>query len=288
MEAGAFIRPVFQVRDCGKSLADVKDRNAELYTLSTKLTPEEAASKYAKYYHLGPAEPSHENLLAVERGAEIDPAKAIMPEDYARVMNAPGNMEIETGYCALPNGVGYVAARTFQPGMTDEKMQFFTDNFKPEGDLFYKTWFPGSHTRHYSDMAVEDVGWGMEDFRFVQPLFPKDLGMPEQIDQNDPACFAMNGSNIMSYPLHKPDGEPLYVTELCYYRAVPGGRELRVRFWIGLHYVDGKSQLHLPGGKPVDPSYPRALCNHCIWEFATLTRNILMFWEDSQAGYFKD
>lgn len=287
MDAGVFNRPVFQVYDCGKALADIKCRETELYNLSTKLTAEEEASKFAKYYYLGPAEPSRENLLAVERGTAIDPKFAIMPEDYARVVNAPGNMEVETGWCVLPNGVGYVAARTFQPGMTDEKMQFFLDNYKPEGDLFYKTWFPGSHVRHYSDMAVEDVGWGMEDFRFEQPLGPKELGIQGDVWDNDPACFALNGSNIRSYPLHQPEGEPLYVTELCYYRTVPGGREMRVRFWIGLHYVDGKSVLHLPGGKPVDSMYPRALCSHCIWEFATLTRNILLFWEDSQAGYFK-
>ena len=288
MEAGVFTRPVFQVRDCGKAIADVRDRDAELYTLTTKLTPEEAASKYAKYYHLGPAEPSRENLLAVERGADMDPKFAFMPEDYAAKMNVPGDMEVETGFCVLPNGVGYVAARTFQPGMTDEKMQYFTDHYKPEGDLFYKTWYPTVHTRHYSDMAVEDVGWGMEDFRFVQPLFPTDLGITGAIDANDPECFAINGSNIHTYPLHRPESDPLHITELCYYRAVPGGRELRVRFWIGLNYVNGKSEIHLPGGRPIDASYPRALCNHCIWEFATLTRNILMFWDDTQAGYFND
>ncbi len=287
MDAGKFIKPEFIVRDCGKAFDDVVDRDAELYSLSTKLTPEEAASKYAKYYNMGPAEPSKENLLAIERGAQIDPSKAFMMEDYAKLMNAPGHREIETGYCIMPNGVGFVAGRVFQMGMTDEKMQFFVDHYNPEGDLFYKTWYPGAHMRHYSDMAVEDLGWGMEEFRFVHPFTMEEINVPEEINKNDPQCISVNGFNILSYPLHHPDAEPMHLVEMTYDREIPGGREKRVNFWIGTHFENGHSKLYLPDNKPVEMNIARAQCAHVVWEFTTLTRNILTFWDDAHNGYFE-
>ena len=68
--------PIPFVKHCGRAFADITDRN-ELYQLSCELTAEEEASAFAKYFHLGPAQPSEENIRATEYNNPIDPNEPI-------------------------------------------------------------------------------------------------------------------------------------------------------------------------------------------------------------------
>lgn len=283
MASNPFEKPVFFVKDCGKAFEDIVDREKELYTLTTDLTEDEKKSKYARYYYLGQAAPTNENLIAVEPENPLDLSEAFTIEEYAARMDKPGAAPVKTGYCVLPNGVGFAAARTVQYGVTEEVMQHFLDNFNPEYDLFYKTWCPGSHVRHYANMAVEDVGWGMAQLRFIEGLNAEKIGIPVH---NDPLCIGITGANILAQPFHQPDAEPLKVSELCYYRILPEGYELTVTFWLGMHFENGKSVLHLPNSKPVDILYPQLLARHSLYETATVARNTYQFWLDSKAGMF--
>lgn len=275
-------KPIPFVKHCRRSFADITDR-AELYNLNCELTAEEEASPYSKYFALGPAAPSEENIRATEYNTPMDPSRGFMIEDYAKKMDVPGCSNVKTGYCVLPNGVGFGMATTFMPGCTAEVMTNYIENFNPPGDLYYKAWFPGGHIRHYEDMAVEDVGFGMVQLRFIEGLTAEKIGMP-QPPLGDTYNIGITGANILCQPLHQPDAEPMHISELCYYRLTPEGYEQRVTFWIGMHFKDGKSVLHLPDNKPVDPMIPAALARHSAWETATFMRNIMAFWADCKTG----
>ena len=181
----------------------------------------------------------------------------------------------------LPNGVGFGMATTFMPGCTSQIITHYIENFNPPADLYYKAWFPGGHIRHYEDMAVEDVGFGIVQLRFIEGLTAEKIGMP-QPPQGDTYNIGITGANILCQPLHQPEAEPLHISELCYYRLTPEGYEQRVTFWIGMHFKDGRSVLHLPDGQPVSPFIPAALARHSAWETATFMRNVMAFWEDRQ------
>lgn len=272
--------PIPFVKHCGRAFADITDRN-ELYQLSCELTAEEEASAFAKYFHLGPAQPSEENIRATEYNNPIDPAQGFLIEDFVKRMDVPGCNSLKTGYCILPNGVGFGMATTFMPGCNAQIMTHFMNYFNPPADLYYKAWFPGGHIRHYADMAVEDVGFGMVQLRFIEGLDGNSIGMPKPPKQ-DFGNIGITGANILCQPLHQPEAEPLYITELCYYRLIPEGYEQRVIFWVGMHFKNGRSVLHLPDKKPVHPSFPSALARHSAWETATFMRNVMEFWKDCQ------
>jgi hypothetical protein len=274
------------VKHCGRSSTEIKDREKELYSLTLELTEEEAKSPYARYYHMGRTAVSLEFSKHFEYDAMMDPTKAIMPDEFKRV-NRPGYMEVENGFCILPNGIGYAAILVKQDGLTDEMMQHFITHFNPEGDLFYKIWCPTNHYRHYTDLAIEDYGWGPCALDFKKIFGPENTGLGDAWKANDPDCIFIIGANVATTSLHHPNGEPIYGTEIQYHRYTPTGREIRIRFWLGLNIENGKPLIHLPNNKPIDPFALRSLGEHAAWEFGTYTRNIKQFWEDCQTGKFQ-
>lgn len=275
-------RPIPFVKHCRLPVV-TKETYQEVYGLKSELTQEEKQSEFAKYYYLGPACPTEENLKATEYGAQINPDQAFMIEDYVEHMDVPGCCSLKTGYCVLENGVGFASATVTAPGVSARVMSHYIDHFNPPGDLYYKAWYPGSHFRHYENAAVEDVGHGMEYLQFIEGLTAEKIGMIIPAKQ-DPYCIGITGANILAHPLHAPESEPVYMSELCYYRQMEDCYEERVTFWVGMHFKDGASQLHLPFGKPVEPSFMSALARHSIWETTTFMRNVLEFWKDTCAG----
>ena len=262
--------------------------DAEIAEMSVLLTEKEKESKYAKYVYMGPAEPSLENRIAATRGQSLKESDVYMPEDFAKIMNSPRIDQIRTGYRVMDNGIGFAVVRVRGEGVTDEKTQFFLDHFNPEGpDLFYKTWFPGTHMRHYFDVAVEDVGCGMELVKFLEVLDGPKLNIPDDMPGKDDKCIAISGGNGASFPLYKDGEEPHYAIAVRYTREIEGGRETIMTFWQGLQWKDGKSVRMIPEGARIPEEIVRGQVQHCIWELSTEMRNILLFWEDWHNGYFE-
>ncbi|MCD8299580.1 MAG: hypothetical protein LUC41_00140 [Clostridiales bacterium] len=272
--------PIPFVKHCGRPLL-TKENYHEVFDMTSDLTPEEAASPFARYFAMGPACPSPENRLATEIGQEIDPSQAFTVEEYVNAMDKPNSCDLLTGYCVMPNGVGFAQMTTITPGCTAEVMCNFLDHFNPPGDLYYKSWFPGAHFCHYPGAAVEDVGYGVCYVRFLDGLTEKDVGMPIP-GKYDKYCCGITGANVRHWPLHQPDRDPICIIELCYYRQLPDAYETRVTFWIGQEFHDGKATMHLPDGKPVTLDLVRSLCLHGVWETNTLMRNVMAFWKDCQ------
>lgn len=273
-------RPVWPILHCGKFFSQIENWNEEIKTMSVNLTEEEAKSKYAKYFHLGQASPTDSNLIASERGQRLDDTEVFMPEDLVKIMTSDKVDSLRTGYRVLNNGIGFAIARIKGEGITDEMVQFFVDHFRPEGDLFYKIWCPGAHMRHYCDMAVENVGCGMEAIQFVNFFGPDTLGFTEDLQVVDEKCIAISGGNGVAYPLHKINEEPRPAFSVRYTREIDGGRESIMFYWHGLHWKEGKSKRIIPKEKIVEEADLRMQIWHCIHEQETEYRTIREFYKD--------
>ncbi len=270
-------RPIPFPKHCRLPLPD-RDHYSELYDLTTDLTEEEKQSPYAKYYYMGQAMPDKDDLAQVEFDTPMDPAKAFLIEDYAANMDVPGCCPVRNGYCILPNGIAFATATTTYEGVTAEVMANFIENFNPPKDLYYKVWCPGAHIRHGMGYAIEDTGTGMSLIQFTEGLDAEKVGL--NVGSGDKNCIGLTGANTFCKPLHNPDGEPLYVTELCYYRLVGNAYEERVTFWIGAEFKDGKTVPRLHHGKPVDATFAQTLARHSLWETTTLMRIAVDFWKE--------
>ncbi len=281
-------RTIWQVQNCGRGSWEVNNWDAEIKTMSLQLTEEEQKSPYAKYFYLGPANATLENELAAQRGTLLAEEECFMPEDYARIMNTSEINRLHTGYRVMKNGIGFSLVRVKGEEINEEKMRFFQDHFRPaEKDLFYKIWFPGAHLRHYINMAIEDVGCGLEAVEFVAPLNAQILGIDSSLAERDGACIGISGGNGISYPLYHVSKFPRYATAVRYTRDLPDGQETIFTVWHGVHWKDGKSVRMIPENEAVPEADARGQVQHSMRELQTEFRNVQLFW-DEQKKYFNN
>ena len=126
-------------------------------------------------------------LKAIELGP-IDPAAALRLNEIDRMLD-PAPLATQTGWCILPDGVGFVAVQTEMPGVTAEMIDWWTD-WHPRDPLRYRVWHPRAHwgnaveeparrgTKRYWGAVhhpVEDIGTGMMHAR-VELVAPTELG----------------------------------------------------------------------------------------------------------------
>jgi hypothetical protein len=67
-----------------------------------------------------------------------------------------------------------------------------------------------------------------------------------------------------------PDGPGLPVAFVHLVRSIPGGIEVRNRFWVGYQIVDKKPVLSLPPGVAIPEEAVQGLFLHDVQEFANL------------------
>ncbi len=276
---GRYDRPAWPVLTCGRFFDEVTDWEAEYRSMSPGLTPEEEASRYAKYYYMKQAVPTPENILAAERGNPLPQDAFFLPEDLVKEMASGRAETLRSGYLACPDGTGFAVARIRGEGITEEMVQYFCDYFKPEGDLYYKIWVPGAHMRHFNDAAIEDVGSGMEVVRFMSFVGPADLGLTDDLTECDPKCITLSGGNGVSWPLHAIGQYTRKALSIRYTREIENGRETIMLFWHGLHLINGRSEHVIPEYTVTEEDV-RIQVSHCIREQQQEYALIRAFWED--------
>ncbi len=238
------------------------------------VTEEEKKSPLYKYFEMDMVEADPGTYAAVTLPA--DPANAITPLEMNRLFDE-GYLPMELGYCNLPDGTAMLANLTFMPGVTPEMFDFW---FAWHGceDLRYKIW---NHHQHYfartdsmekalnkslsmkerywdTEHAVyEDCGEGPRDIH-INFRNPADIGFdPEKLKD-------FKGTIVCS-------GNEKAPTIMCHFlRPVEGGCELRSRFWMGWHVVDGKPCKALPDGVKIPLGAVKSLLMHNIKEFTHL------------------
>ena len=246
------------------------------------LTPEERALPYAKFYDL-PITPIPAEKISVLEGGPIDPALALKIEDRNELFR-PGYLPCEVGWCVMPHGTGYLANKTEMPGVTPEMFEWWFAWHSLE-DLRYRIWDPEDHyyarqqnraktldqslpmrertwgTCHH---VKEDIGGGPDEL-ILEFRYPHELGYEEEKVGTD-ACAALICANG-----HGPvPGQGVAAIMTHFVREIPGGIELRSRFWIGYGLVDGQLVKLVPDDVSVPPEVPMGLFAHNLKEFGHL------------------
>ncbi len=255
----------------------------QMRAFSPELTEAEKKLPHAKYFYKLPAPLPQEHLDAMAAGP-IDSADAFEIWDYAENMNNTGHCRVENGYCVLPSGVSYAAACVKQVGRTDEMVEYYNKYFAPEECLFYKNWFPGAHMYHFNDGAIEDFGFGRQLIKFIGGVEVEDLHMNyEDIEKNDPACISINGSQCLFYDLAEKDPEPVPGILIFYHRLTDYGREMRMRFYVGVAMGENREYVIKPVAGPVYKKLIVASCGMChlMQEYTNDHYLETWFWEDN-------
>ncbi len=252
----------------------------EIRKLTTDLTPNEEASEFSKYYYepMGEIQPEHQAAID---GAPMDPADCYMPCDVAAHINNTGHDKIENGYGVMENGVGFAAIKINQDDITDEMIAYYRENFAQVDDLFYKTWFPKAHLLHYVDGAIEDFGWAMLNMNmtFTADLSTLGFGSEEEILKNDPKCIGSMVASGLSTPVEDPESGEEIMSMFSYTRDTGNGRELRVRYWVGLAFdSEGKQMIRIKEDKTPVLEKAKMMMEHCMREYSNEKRLIKAFW----------
>lgn len=246
------------------------------------LTPAERALPYAKYYDL-PITPIPPEKIAILEGGPMDPAQAL-PIQRRNELFQPGYLPVETGWCVMADGTGYVSNLTKMPGVTPEMFEWWFA-WHPLEDLRYRIWDPEDHfyarqqnrekaldtslpmrerTWGTSHLVLEDIGAGADPL-VLEFRYPSELGFQQELIGTD-ACAALICANG-----HGPvPGQGVAAIMTHFARAVEGGMELRSRFWIGYGLVDGELRKLLPDGVQVPAEVPLGLFAHNLKEFGHL------------------
>ena len=231
--------------------------------------------------------PGEEVQIAIEQGP-VAVADALPRSDFDRLLD-PTPLAVETGWCTLADGTGYVAVRTPMPTVTSAMVEWwFTWNSREA--IRYQIWFPGAHDwthqeekrgappvkRHRGivNYPVEDVGLGMSDLR-IEFAPPSQLGFStDAVD--DPRVGTIIAGLVGDVAAHLQHTLMIHV-----FLNAADGLVLRSRFYVGgalRPYAPkqiaelGASVLDRPlfRRRIISPRAPRAMARHCAREYANL------------------
>ena len=246
------------------------------------ITEEDTQKSYFKYYLEDMTPPSPEAYQAMR---QIRPDQALPFKDRNRLFE-PGYMDAEVGFTILPDGTGYLANLTRMPGVTAEMFDWWFA-WHSLDNLRYTLWNPDDHYQaenmnrvHAMDESlsyrerlwncshdiIEDTGMGPAPI-VINFKYPGDIGFDDSKIGTE-ACATIVcglGYGKGQPPFAMPD------TVMCHFvREIPGGIELRSRFWMGWTYKNGKDVKALPDGIRMPIMGPMSLAMHNVKEFTNL------------------
>jgi hypothetical protein len=259
--------------------------------MKKELTAAEQAKPYAKYFYQ-PMVPAPKETMDILAKGPIDPAMAL-PIHQRNDMLKPGNLPTERGYCMMPDGSGFVAMVTKMPGVTSEMINWW---FAWHGleSLRYKIWDPDEHyavhvltrdlerrldtklnTRERNwettDIVDEDVGTGTVTL-YISFMSPDDYGYDMNQFRAPNVLTAVNANAGEVEPR-----TPL-VTFSHVAREIPGGIELRSRFWLGWNIIDKKP---VRVADHVLFELVKGLAYHCPKEYTNLAAILPKVYEEN-------
>lgn len=220
---------------------------------------------------------------AIEAGP-IDPSQALPLARIDQLADSPV-LPAETGWCWLPDGVGYVAVMTRMPGVSGEMIDWWFD-WHPRDPERYKLWHPIAHFDNRLEQSeahtgkafwgathypVEDVGTGKEELR-IQFKRPSELGFSSDL-LDHPRVATCVGGWVGSVERRARFAQVTHV-----FLKADDGLLLRSRFWLGANIRPdwgGNLVARVANTRPIRRvAIPRAaparLAHHCADEFANL------------------
>jgi hypothetical protein len=252
------------------------------------LRPDQEALPYAKYYHR-PIAPPNPKLMALLDQGPVDPAKALLPENINALLD-PGYHEVETGYCLLENGAGYVAVNNVFPGCTVDMMKWWFAWHAAGPGLRYALWYPPGHvtiavsdqgwaklhdpnipigekSQNIDHFVREDVGGGVEDI-IISFLDPQPIGFDMSRFHEPNVSWVFGGYGVSESTVGPPMKAPAIMVHFC--RQIDDGLEFRTRFWMGYRINQGKAMCTLPPWVKVPLEAPMGLAYHNVLEYSNL------------------
>lgn len=238
-----------------------------------ELTEEQKKSKLAKFFNrpLGEINPKS---LEVLNGDPCNPQLA-MPIENRSDLLLPGDQSVEIGYCAMKDGTGFVANKTFFPNSTPEMFDWWFNFHALEG-IRLAMWLPNAHIDSFvkdpylhcdeSGISLATRNWNKEHYpseglmnlqesgvcciRFYAPQeFGLDMHKLLVSPVKAHACgsvlffgdsLVMFGEQMAKELREKdPDIKVPFNTIFHAIRPVEGGCEMRSRFWIGKGMQNG-------------------------------------------------
>ncbi len=243
-----------------------------------------SAGELSEYLSRPLEQPEAELLEAIERGP-IDPADALSLADVEALLD-PAPLAVESGWCTLADGVGYVAVRTAMPAVSGEMVDWWFD-WHPRESVRYRIWHPAAHIENSVELParsgakahwgavhhpVEDAGMGVVHAR-IAFLRPSEMGMASDA-LHDPAVATV----VCGYA----GDDRLRVRHTPMYHVFlrqGDGVVLRSRFWLGAALrpfgplgAAGERLLNnrLVRSRALPAGLPRALVFHCAEVYANL------------------
>lgn len=248
------------------------------YGEKAAVTKEERALPYFKYFERDMAPVPSEKLALLDKVQH-----RVVPFDKKNLF-LTGEDEAEgycqTGYGVCPDGTGFVANRTYMPGVTVDMMDWWFPWHSVGSDLRYKIWDPKDHYFARADRAayvldprvpMKEKTWGVDHYimedtgagpEFLQLCFkrPSDFGYDESLVGKGKCASlvcAIGKSRIAAAMTHK-------------WYPYKEGILFCSRFWIGFGWVDGRIVKTLPEGAEIPAKAARGLYHHSIEEFTNL------------------
>jgi hypothetical protein len=243
------------------------------------LSNQERELSYAKYYDLPLTAVSEEKKNLLKQGPMS--AEDALSIERRNELFSQGYSKVESGYCVMDNGTGFVANLTTMLGVTAEMFEWWFAWHALE-DLRYRIWDPEDHfyARHQNPekvldpqvpmrektwgtthLVMEDVGLGASELR-LEFMYPNEFGFDET-QVGTKTCAA-----LFSAVGHSPVAPNAIMTHFV--RKIEGGIELRSRFWIGYKAENGNAVKVLPDGVQLPVIVPQCLFEHCSKEFSHL------------------
>ncbi len=255
------------------------------------------ATPYARFFNPALAPLAPHVCAALDRGGV--PAILLPDIDQAASNLFGADPVLEDGFVLTGDGGMRVSVRTAMPGVTPAMVDWW---FGWHGDAAakYKLWHPQAHVHvgwretppprvsgralYVGQTSIVDEYIGSDlvrgAIRFVPPTT---LGFTDKSLEDD------SRANIVCARIGLGDA-PIDIGYLAHHvRAVPGGSEMRSRFWMGGRHVAGRNLI---GGMAasvarrvlsVTESDARALMVHCAQEMPHLAKFL-----PELVGEFKD
>lgn len=267
-----------------------------MYLQKRPLSENEKKLPLAKYYNL-PIEMPDPSTMQIINAGPMAPRDVPPPESFPDLMLPPGQYhKIETGYCVLPDGTGYLAVyKRFDPRISVKMrrwwgswMNVYSKSTIPsEGNLRYKIWMPIEHIDHHFvngkdgtdgvyTLETLDLGAGEEPIGSVHHTIPEEeyplYGVSkEKID----ACRAMGCSLRVAWESFDIPGSHFCVGVT---RPHPlGGFEQLTREWMGYKPVNGKL---VRDDYPVTEEYLKNIIMHNIMELQHMAKFLPELYEE--------
>lgn len=253
---------------------------------------------YAKYWNPDMRPLPEEVRDAVLHGPEA--AELGFPITQADRLVDRGELPLENGTTRLTSGETFVAVRTPMPDVTGAMFEWWMGWHTLEAQR-YKLWHPRAHLDNGTkEMRADDPSLSDREKYRTTHYVTEYIGAAIQkltITFGDPAQFfgrtsefAANGTTAMVCGTVGLQQAPVTIGRLIHQiREVPGGSEMRSRFWLGRPEIRGVGRAgrlgRLVGAdalarRAAGPDLGRDMIVHCALEMNHLARFLPALYAD--------